>query len=66
MYRSNWDVATSRRLVREAGFEEVDANLEAVDEDGREVVFLWVVGCKPADPEGKRDPAASPWTGSSR
>jgi SAM-dependent methyltransferase len=47
MYWSNWDVATSRQLVREAGFEEVDANLEAIDEDGREVVFLWVVARKP-------------------
>jgi SAM-dependent methyltransferase len=53
MFWSNWDVATSRRLVREAGFEEVDADLESVDEDGRQVLFFWVVGCKPAESAGR-------------
>jgi SAM-dependent methyltransferase len=47
MFWSNWDVPTSRRIVREAGFEEIEANLEAVHEDGRKVVFLWVVARKP-------------------
>jgi SAM-dependent methyltransferase len=47
MYWSNWDVSASRRIVEEAGLEEIDAHLEAVDENGREVVFLWVVARKP-------------------
>jgi SAM-dependent methyltransferase len=47
MYWSNWDAPTSRRLVLEAGFEEIEANFETVDEDGREVIFLWVVAQKP-------------------
>ena len=56
MFWSNWDVATSRRLVAEAGFEEVEANLEVIDEDGRPVTFLWVVARK--GPAGHPDPSA--------
>jgi SAM-dependent methyltransferase len=47
MYWSNWDISTSRRLVEEAGLQEIDANLEAIDENGRAVLFLWVVARKP-------------------
>ncbi len=47
MYWSNWDITTSRQLVVEAGFDEVSANLESLDEDGREVLFLWVMARKP-------------------
>jgi hypothetical protein len=47
MYWSNWDAFTSRRLIREAGLEEIDANLETIDENGRQVVFLWIVARKP-------------------
>lgn len=63
MYWSNWDVTTSRRLVREAGFEEVEANLESVAEDAREVVFLWLIAQKPATDDaevGADGPAPRP------
>jgi hypothetical protein len=56
MYWSSWDVATSRRLMGGAGFVEVDVNLEGVNEDGRQVLCLWVVGYRPAEPTGKREP----------
>ncbi|MBO0728265.1 MAG: class I SAM-dependent methyltransferase [Acidimicrobiaceae bacterium] len=52
MYWSNWDVDTSQRLVRDTGFEEVEANLETIDEDGRKVTFLWVIARKPGETRG--------------
>lgn len=53
MYWSSWDVDISRRLLRAAGFEEVEANLETIDEDGHEVVFLWVIARRPETEHGR-------------
>lgn len=53
MYWSNWDATTNRQLVREAGFEQVTANLETLDEDGREVDFLWIVARKPVEGDAR-------------
>lgn len=47
MYWSNWDAATNRQLVADAGFDVLEANLEVTKEDGRDVIFLWVVARKP-------------------
>jgi SAM-dependent methyltransferase len=52
MYWSTWDAITSRRLIRQAGCDEVDAHLETVDEHGRDVVFLWVIARKPGGRAG--------------
>jgi ubiquinone/menaquinone biosynthesis C-methylase UbiE len=48
MYWSHYDAATNRRLVEEAGLETESATLEAADEDGAPVTFLWIVARKPA------------------
>jgi SAM-dependent methyltransferase len=49
MYWSSWDASTNRHLVAGAGFGIVEANLERLDEDGRETTFLWVVARKPGE-----------------
>jgi SAM-dependent methyltransferase len=46
MYWSNWDVATNRRLISEAGFEIELADIEIQEEEGQEVSFLWVIAHK--------------------
>jgi hypothetical protein len=58
MYWSNWDAATNRRLVRDAGLDLIDAHTEAEDEGGRTVTFLWVIA--------RRPPLASPGGGGDR
>jgi cyclopropane fatty-acyl-phospholipid synthase-like methyltransferase len=48
MFFSHFDAASNRTMVRRAGFELVDAEVVAEDEDGEPVEFLWVVARKPA------------------
>lgn len=52
MYWSNWDVATNRRLVTDAGLSLLQANRKPQDEDGRVLHFLWVLAQKAAGGEG--------------
>jgi SAM-dependent methyltransferase len=47
MYWSSFDAATNRGLVRQAGFDLVSADVQATDEDGVPVRFLWVVARTP-------------------
>jgi ubiquinone/menaquinone biosynthesis C-methylase UbiE len=47
MYWSHFDAETNQRLVANAGFEIVEATLDAADEDGQPVTHLWIVGRKP-------------------
>jgi SAM-dependent methyltransferase len=46
MYWSNWSATTNRQLLAGCGLAIVAADLEAVEEDGQEVTFLWVIGRK--------------------
>jgi len=46
MFFSGWDAATSRRLVREAGFELLVDEVIAMREPEHEVAFLWVLARK--------------------
>ena len=47
MYFSHHDAATNRRLVETAGLTVMLADVEAEEEDGRLVEFLWVMARKP-------------------
>jgi cyclopropane fatty-acyl-phospholipid synthase-like methyltransferase len=47
MYFSHFDAETTIRLVREAGFEILDAHCEVQLEGRKEVEFLWVFGAQP-------------------
>lgn len=47
MYFSQWDAATNRRLVEQAGLRILSAREETADEDGAPVSFLWVFAEKP-------------------
>ncbi|MDQ2652695.1 MAG: methyltransferase domain-containing protein [Chloroflexota bacterium] len=47
MYWSHFDAETNQQLVANAGFEMVEATLDAADEDGQPVTHLWIVGRKP-------------------
>ena len=47
MYWSGWDAATNVELVVAAGLEVISAEIETIDEDGKQFQFLWVVGRKP-------------------
>jgi SAM-dependent methyltransferase len=47
MFWSGWDAATNRRLVAGTGLEVITNQIEALDEDGRAVRFLWIVARKP-------------------
>jgi SAM-dependent methyltransferase len=53
MYWSNWDLATNRRLVAEAGLRLLEATREPQEEDGRVLNFLWVLAQKPAEDAGE-------------
>lgn len=44
MYFSGFDPATSRDLVQQAGFEQLDATVVADPEHGGLAEFLWVTG----------------------
>ncbi|XXX79003.1 class I SAM-dependent methyltransferase [Sorangium sp. So ce134] len=48
MFFSHFDAETNRALVRQAGFDLLDAEVVHEDEDGISVPFLWVVARKPA------------------
>jgi SAM-dependent methyltransferase len=48
MFFSSFDADTSRRLVREAGFELLADEVVWMQEPGLEVAFLWVLARKPA------------------
>ena len=48
MYFSHYGAATNERLVRDAGLRVLSARVEATEEDGVPVPFLWVVAEKPA------------------
>ncbi len=47
MYWSQWDAATNRQLVEQAGLRIISAREETADEDGALITFLWVVAEKP-------------------
>jgi SAM-dependent methyltransferase len=53
MYWSNWDLATNRRLVADAGLHLLEANREPQEEDGRVLHFLWVLAQKPSEDAGE-------------
>ncbi len=65
MYFSHHDAATNRRLVEKAGLTVTRADIEAEDEDGELVEFLWLMARKPAPEASCRvesathDPGAS-------
>lgn len=48
MYFSHHDAATNRRLVEAAGLTVTRAEVEAEDEDGQPVEFLWLMARKPS------------------
>jgi SAM-dependent methyltransferase len=43
MYFSGFDAATNQRLVQDAGFDLIEADVITHEEDGRPVSFLWVL-----------------------
>jgi cyclopropane fatty-acyl-phospholipid synthase-like methyltransferase len=43
MFFSSFDAATNRRLIEEAGFDLLDAELVPQHEEGRRVTFLWAL-----------------------
>ncbi len=47
MYFSHWDACTNRKLVLDAGFEIIGAEVETTTEHGQHVSFLWVVARRP-------------------
>lgn len=47
MFWSNFDPATTRRLIEESGLTVVEQLEEAVDEDGNLVPFVWFVAQRP-------------------
>jgi hypothetical protein len=48
MFFSGFDADTNRRLVREAGFELLVAEVVWMREPGLDVAFLWVLGQRPS------------------
>lgn len=49
MFFSHYDAATNRRLVHQAGFELVSADVATIVEEGVPVPFLWIVAWKPGN-----------------
>jgi cyclopropane fatty-acyl-phospholipid synthase-like methyltransferase len=43
MFFSGFDAATNRRLIQDAGFDTIEADVITHEEDGRSVTFLWVL-----------------------
>lgn len=56
MYWSNWDRDTNRELIRDAGFEEVEATLTTTVENGQEVTFMWVIAQRHLSRRGQGTP----------
>jgi hypothetical protein len=50
MYFSHFDAETTIGLVREAGFEILDAHRAVQLEGRKEVEFLWVLAAQPPSP----------------
>lgn len=58
MYFSHHDAATNVRLVESAGLTVTRADIEAEDEDGQSVEFLWLMARKPGG-DGHADDAGA-------
>jgi 2-polyprenyl-3-methyl-5-hydroxy-6-metoxy-1,4-benzoquinol methylase len=46
MYWSSYDTKTNQEMVREAGFQLLEAEIICEDEDGKPVPFVWVLAAK--------------------
>jgi len=46
MYWSSFDASTNKRIIQQAGFEVLQAEIVAEEEDGKLVPFLWVLAKK--------------------
>ena len=49
MFFSHFDAETNQHLIRDAGFEILEAHVITEEEDSQQVKFLWVVARKPGD-----------------
>lgn len=48
MFFSHFDAETNQILIKDAGFETLDAQVITEEEDGEQVRFLWVTATKPS------------------